>query len=497
MKKIKNPLRIAIILLLITASGCSVSLNKNQVQSSLPTKGFSSEIKPSLTTTTDEQMAVETMTPIPTQTVSVPSQELARNKYEFEISVDYSAHKLQINQTITYQNQTGSDLLNIPIEFPPNHYENAIRLINYTSIPVSALTFPEKGLQVGQIEMAEPLDNGSNLRVNMNFIIDLPNQKAPFGYTNRQMNLVNWYPVIPPYKGNGEWYINEFSSIGEYLVAERSDYSAKITVNGTDNLKVACSGEIIVTVNELECANVNSRDLSLSISQDFQIITQDFINFKIKAYVFNEDAGKAQEIIRNTASALIYFEDLYDSKYPRSTISIVEADFPDGMESDGMYFLSQQYIQDYDETHRNYMTILSAHETAHQWFYGMVGNDPANEPWLDEAFCTLSEIMFFEEFYPADAEWWWSFRVDAYNPQGRVNSSVYEMDSVRSYINAVYLQGVRFLSKLRKVTGDEYFIEALRNYVHRNTNQIAATGDFFSEFTPFDISGLKTKYFSE
>jgi hypothetical protein len=71
------------------------------------------------------------------------------------------------------------------------------------------------------------------------------------------------------------------------------------------------------------------------------------------------------------------------------------------------------------------------------------------------------------------------------------------LDSLRSYINAVYLQGVRFLTELRITTGDEYFIEALRNYIHKRMDKIATTEDFFSEFSPYDLSVIKTKYFSE
>ena len=31
------------------------------------------------------------------------------------------------------------------------------------------------------------------------------------------------------------------------------------------------------------------------------------------------------------------------------------------------------------------------HEVAHQWFYSVIGNDPYNEPWLDEAFAEFFE----------------------------------------------------------------------------------------------------------
>jgi hypothetical protein len=36
--------------------------------------------------------------------------------------------------------------------------------------------------------------------------------------------------------------------------------------------------------------------------------------------------------------------------------------------------------------------LLVHHETAHQWFYSLVGNDQARDPWLDEALATWSQI---------------------------------------------------------------------------------------------------------
>lgn len=499
MKKYNN-LRIVTILLILIATGCSGSIKNNKVSSDpgmQTTQDLTSEYQTEITTTPNEAVAIETGTPNSTQTEIVPVQDLIRNTYEFEIFIDYPGHRLQVRQNITYQNKTGGELDQIPLLIPPGHYPDAISITHYSSNPESALNFSDNNLEVGQIDMAEPLHDGSIVAIFIEYSIDLPYLSGPFGYTERQMNLVNWYPVIAPYKEDGSWYVNEYSSIGEYIVTDKADYFATIILNDKDKLEVACAGERTDNGNELIYSHINARDFSLSISPYFQLSTQDLGNLTVNAYVFAEDSGAAQELIRNTASALLYYETLYDSKYPRLTLSIVEADFPDGMESDGMYFLSKDYIHAFDGTRRNYMTILSAHETAHQWFYGMVGNDPANEPWLDEAICTLSEILFYEEFYPADAEWWWSYRVDAYNPQGRVASSVYEMDSLRSYINAVYLQGARFLYELRTTTGDEYFIETIRNYVNKHTDQTATGGDFFSEFAPFDISDLKTKYLFE
>ena len=35
----------------------------------------------------------------------------------------------------------------------------------------------------------------------------------------------------------------------------------------------------------------------------------------------------------------------------------------------------------------------ASHEVAHLWFYGLVGDDQARDPWLDEAFATYAEAL--------------------------------------------------------------------------------------------------------
>jgi len=40
-----------------------------------------------------------------------------------------------------------------------------------------------------------------------------------------------------------------------------------------------------------------------------------------------------------------------------------------------------------------------AHETAHQWWYAVVGSDSWNQPWQDEALCEFSLLRYAQENY--------------------------------------------------------------------------------------------------
>ena len=49
------------------------------------------------------------------------------------------------------------------------------------------------------------------------------------------------------------------------------------------------------------------------------------------------------------------------------------------------------------------MEKVIVHETAHQWWYGLVGNDQIDEAWLDESLATYSEVIYTSEIYGKDA----------------------------------------------------------------------------------------------
>jgi aminopeptidase N len=172
------------------------------------------------------------------------------------------------------------------------------------------------------------------------------------------------------------------------------------------------------------------------------------------------------------------------------------------MEYDGMYFLSKGFYNLYQGTPGEYLVAIAAHETAHQWWYALVGNDQALEPWLDEALSTYSERLFYENIHPEALDWWWDYRVNYYQPRGWVDSSIYnphgDSEPYRAYRDAVYLNGAVFLEELRQTIGDLAFFEFLKAYPKETTYQIstiAAFVDILKQFTQTDLDPLFKKYF--
>jgi len=135
---------------------------------------------------------------------------------------------------------------------------------------------------------------------------------------------------------------------------------------------------------------------------------------------------------------------------------------PDGMEFDGLVFLSPLLFPEYTGDAKDYLTAITAHETAHEWWYGRVGNDQASAPWLDEAFATYSELLFYEKYYPSLTDWWWWIRVNRYPSDRCVDQSIYDFAGFRPYVDAVYLRGATMLHALRLRMGNSAFLDSLR-----------------------------------
>jgi aminopeptidase N len=83
-----------------------------------------------------------------------------------------------------------------------------------------------------------------------------------------------------------------------------------------------------------------------------------------------------------------------------------------------------------------------------------------------------------------------------------VDSTIYDFNTFRPYVNAVYLRGAIFLEELRQTIGDEAFFDFLRGYFNTiQKSDLALTDanqfwDILSQYTTADLSGLRSRYFT-
>jgi aminopeptidase N len=330
-----------------------------------------------------------------------------------------------------------------------------------------------------------------------------PNEVRPqiYGYSERQVNFVDWYPFVVPYVSGQGWVLHNPWFYGEHLVYDVADFDVSVTFTDGSSPQIAASGAEVTTGAEstrrftLEAG----RTFALSMGTDYKVATRTVGDVKVFAYYFAFYDAQGEALLQTTAQALEVFNDKF-GPYRHKTLTAVQGDFNDGMEFSGFYFISRDYFNLYDNTPKNYLVAIGAHETAHQWWFDGVANDQGLEPWLDEALATYSEHIYYETVYPDLVDWWWGYRYFEFLNPGYVDTQVYDGGGQRPYWDKVYLTGVRFMEALRGRVGDEIFFAFLKDYYTQYTGERATGEDFFRvlrEHTAADISDLMAEYFQK
>jgi aminopeptidase N len=429
--------------------------------------------------------------------------------YKIDVEFSYAERYGKVTEEITYTNRSGEALSELPLMVELFGYKD---LFSFTGLwwqdgqKVENETWDDIQLR---IPLRQPLLTGQTIGLKMTYEFHLPAQSSlnserplPIGYTSRQANLVDWYPFIPPYRNGTGWLAHPPSYYGEHLVYDLSDFEVNLRLTDSrKDLVVAASAPAQEDGGWLRYHLENARSFALSVGHEYIAESASVGGVTITSYYFILNSLAGKRALQTTVEALKLYQQLF-GPYPHKTLAVVEADFYDGMEYDGLYFSSRAFYNQYSGRVGEFLVAIAAHETAHQWWYGLVGNDQANEPWLDEALCTYMERVYFEHYYPDALSWWWTYRVDYYHPVGWVDSSVYvPNDSSQTYLdyrNAVYLNGAHFFEDLRKAMGDPAFFSFLKDYVVKYTGQVALSGDFFAllrQHTQVDLAPLLQKYF--
>jgi len=280
-----------------------------------------------------------------------------------------------------------------------------------------------------------------------------------------------------------------------------------VTVTFTDgaNPKIAASGAEAESETEATPEGAVSRQFllqagrtfALSMSDHFKVATKVVGDVTVYSYYFGLYDAPGEAMLQTTAEAMQVYSERF-GPYRHKTLSAVQGDFNDGMEFSGLYFISRDYFNLYDNTPKNYLVTIAAHETAHQWWFDAVANDQALEPWLDEALSTYSERIYYESVYPDLVDWWWGYRYFEFRQAGAVDTQIYDGGGQRPYWDKVYLTGARFFEDLRERMGDELFFAFLKDYYTQSVGKRVTSADFFRVFrenTAADITDLLVEYF--
>jgi hypothetical protein len=134
--------------------------------------------------------------------------------------------------------------------------------------------------------------------------------------------------------------------------------------------------------------------------------------------------------------------------YPYSLLTISESAGGYGMEGPMTVWIPPRVAS-------SNLAYLVTHEIAHQWFFGLVGNDQAREPFVDEAMTDMAARNVL------------GMRRASECSLTRLDLSIYRY-SHPCYYEDIYIQGGNLIDDARRLMGSSVFWKAIRGYLAVN-----------------------------
>lgn len=418
----------------------------------------------------------------------------SKNLTNYTMSIDYENYSLNVNQTIDYINSSSDVFNKIYLHLYPNNFSKGA-----TNKPVSTLNMSKaypNGFSEGHITINDVAHNGVNQEVvlsgtdfdilevsvgelksgerttiTLNYEVVIPNCIHRFGYGDNTINLGNFYPIVAVY--DGEWNLDPYHSNGDPFYSDMSNYFVNISV--PKNLTIANTGEVL---NKTESDNISTyeikalavRDFAFVLSDKFEVVAEKIGDVEVKYYYYDDE--NYSQSLKSAVDSIKTFNSLYGS-YPYKTYSVVKANFVHG----GMEYPNLVLISDAVTDFNDYVNVI-VHETAHQWWYGVVGNNEYDYGWLDEGLTDYSTALFykynenyninFDEIIKNTTNSYVNF-VEVYTKvlgsvDTTMNRSLNEYNTEPEYVYMAYVKGVLLFDSLNENVGEDKFLMCLKKY---------------------------------
>ncbi len=285
-----------------------------------------------------------------------------------------------------------------------------------------------------------------------------------------ELTLGYAYPMIP---AGGRWNWGRPPAWGDLTANPVSFYL--VSLSYPKGLVLAAPGVALARRDagdrtRLLLAFGPARDLFLALGKNLSVQELRRGATTFRSYAPGGLSAASPAILDEAADALSLFERRY-GPYPYRTLTFVGSLFEaEGLEFPGMILLTSWLYGDPAKSVDGsrlgiYLELTVAHETAHQWFYALIGNNQLTEPWIDEALAQYSMWLDWAERHGSEraARLLHSFEEEARSggqmlPIGRPVAAY----TPREYEATIYGRGPLFLTALADRMGEADFARFLR-----------------------------------
>ncbi len=412
--------------------------------------------------------------------------------YHLDVQLDHDLLNLTGREEVLYTNQEDTPLAEVYFRLFPNLADGSVTV---SSVKVNGLvTEPVYELEQSalRVPLSPALLPGQSVVLQIDFAVQAPNGEGgnygTFAFKDGVLALAHFYPLIPVYDDEG-WNVEIAPFIGDVIYADTSFYLARVTAHLTQTL-VASGLQIgrkeTDSQQMVTFAAGPMRDFYLATSERYSPVSRIVGETTINSYAPTELAEGAEIVLNQAEAALQSYNERF-GPYPFTEFDLVSTTtFALGVEYPGIVAILVDLYDPAGQVRGSstgpLLEGVVAHEVAHQWFYGVVGNDQVDEPWLDEALAQYATLLYYQDVHgEAGAD---GFRRSLERRWQRVAKAdipiglpVRDYDD-RSYGALVYGRGPLFVETLVETMGQETFTAFLRDYYQTYKWGIATTDEF-------------------
>ncbi|MBQ7579261.1 MAG: M1 family metallopeptidase [Clostridia bacterium] len=435
--------------------------------------------------------------------------------YNLNLNLDENSHTISGSEDVQFINMKDEKLSDLCFHLYPRAFRDGAKVLPYTTL-TEARCFPNgksegnivitkvlvdnknatfsydgEDENILKVNLVSPLEYKDKINVLIDFVITIPNCTHRFGYYDNNINLGNFYPILCV-RENGEWNKTPYYATGDPFFSECANFH--VTISAPNTYEVVASGNFINSTQEglnkkTSFEGKTIRDFAIVLSKDIKEVSSKEGNTVISYYGRNEDV----DLNENLQTAVKAFRFLRGNfgEYPYRTLKVVKTPFMQGgMEYPNLVMVSS-LLTDKDEINK-----VIVHELAHQWWYGLVGNNEINNAFIDEGLSEYSTFLFFDkhreygfsmEDLILDAEDGYNLYMEVFSSIGisvntKMDVPVNMYQSEYEYTYMVYVRGALMYHYLAKELGEKEMINALKTLNKKYRFKIITKEDLISCF---------------
>lgn len=389
----------------------------------------------------------------------------------YTLAASWSQSKATLSGTeiIRFRNNTAAPLKRIWLRHWPNGWRGVGSIkgsagcgksIASLRVTHGRLRSRTAGCTAYGIDLDKAIAPGARGMVRVAFKVRVPRADDRFGRIGKFTNLGNAVPVLA-IRDQAGWHLERYSSVGESFYTLSADWNA--TLKLPRGYRAATTGRVTGTrKGALVIQASRARDFAMSIGP-YRVLTAQVGSTLLRlSSPTTMRAATVQQAMVFAKRALTTYEQRL-GPYGAPELDLVLGSFESfgGMEYPQMVLTLPEHGPVY-------------HEIAHQWFYGILGNDERREPWLDESFASWAEhdISGFDPCPTPPVP---------VVPGIFLDSSMDVFDKHRSrYGQIVYKAGACALDQIAKTIGRDEFRAILAGYIAAHRDGVVTKADFIA-----------------